>query len=58
MSNFDKLGPILKETRTPAVCEICHNYIYKRIYYDETSEEKKKTIFVCKNCLDNNNNNK
>lgn len=55
--SFEKLGPLLKEIRTPAVCEICHNYIYKRTYYDETAKEKKKTIFVCKNCLDINNNN-
>jgi len=58
MSNFEKLGPLLSEKRTPAVCEVCHNYIYKRIYYDETKKEKKKTVFVCKNCLNNNNNNK
>lgn len=52
-SNFEHLGPLLEETRTPAVCEICNNFIYKRIYYDETSKQKKKTIFVCKNCLKN-----
>ncbi|TXT67145.1 MAG: hypothetical protein BAJALOKI1v1_170015 [Promethearchaeota archaeon] len=50
---FDKLGPLLEETRTPAVCEKCSNYIYKRIYYDENSEKKRKVVFVCKNCLEN-----
>ena len=51
---FDKLGPMLEETRTPEVCEICGDYIYKRIYQDENSKDKKKTVFVCKNCLNNN----
>ncbi|MGV9173958.1 MAG: hypothetical protein ACOC44_02910 [Promethearchaeia archaeon] len=52
-SNFDKLGPLLKEERTKAVCEICKSYIFKQIYYDENKENKKKTVFVCKNCLKN-----
>ncbi|MEJ2279894.1 MAG: hypothetical protein P8Y70_19430 [Candidatus Lokiarchaeota archaeon] len=51
---FEKLGPLLSEERTHAVCEICNNYIYKRVYYDENSKGKKKTVFVCKNCLNNN----
>ena len=50
-AKFEHLGPLLDETRTPAVCEICNNFIYKRIYYDENSEKKSKTVFVCKNCL-------
>ncbi|MFX1379222.1 MAG: hypothetical protein ACFFA4_09005 [Promethearchaeota archaeon] len=53
MANFEHLGPILEETRTVAVCQICNNFIYKRIYYDENSEKKRKTVFVCKNCLEN-----
>ncbi len=55
--NFDHLGPLLQEVRTPAVCQICSNYIYKQIYYDENSKNKNKTkvVFVCKNCLKNNN---
>ena len=53
-TNFDHLGPLLQEVRTPAVCEICSNYIYKQIYYDETGKDKKKTVFVCKNCLEKN----
>jgi len=53
-SNFKHLGPLLEETRTQAVCEICNNYIYKRIYYDENSKKKRKVVFVCKNCLNNN----
>ncbi|MBY9005788.1 MAG: hypothetical protein KGD63_03435 [Candidatus Lokiarchaeota archaeon] len=48
---FEKLGPLLKEDRTPAICEMCNNYIYKRVYYDENSSKKQKTVFVCKNCL-------
>lgn len=52
---FENLGPLLSEERTPAVCEICSNYIYKQVYYDENSKEKKKTVFVCKNCLKNKN---
>ncbi len=53
MANFNNLGPLLQEVRTPAVCEICNNYIYKQIYYDERSNLKNKTkvVFVCKNCL-------
>ena len=51
---FEKLGPLLKEERTTAVCEKCSNYIYKRIYYESKSKDKKKTVFVCKNCLKNN----
>ncbi|MFX1502898.1 MAG: hypothetical protein ACFFDH_18200 [Promethearchaeota archaeon] len=43
----------MNETRTTAVCEICNNFIYKQIYYDENSAKKEKTIFVCKNCLEN-----
>ncbi|MFX0003852.1 MAG: hypothetical protein ACFE9J_10225 [Candidatus Hermodarchaeota archaeon] len=53
MANFEHLGPLLEETRTVAVCEVCNNFIYKRIYYDENSEKKRKTVFVCKNCLNN-----
>jgi len=52
-SNFENLGPLLQEERTPAVCEICNNYIYKRVYHDENSKGKTKVIFVCKICLDN-----
>ena len=52
---FENLGPLLQEERTPAVCQICSNYIYKRTYYDESSKGKKKVVFVCKNCLENNN---
>lgn len=55
---FDKLGPLLGETRTPAVCEICSNYIYKQIYQDEHSKGNQKVVFVCKNCLNKNNKNK
>ncbi|MBN1803021.1 MAG: hypothetical protein JW891_16040 [Candidatus Lokiarchaeota archaeon] len=53
-SNFKNLGPMLDETRTTAVCEICHNYIYKRVYMllDE-GKNKTKTVFVCKTCLEN-----
>lgn len=57
-SNFKNLGPLLQEMRTVAVCEICSNYIYKQVYYDEKSKDKKKVVFVCKNCLNNENNNK
>ena len=53
---FDKLGPLLGETRTSAVCEICSNYIYKQIYHDENSKGKRKVVFVCKNCLNKNKN--
>lgn len=53
-SNFKHLGPLLEEKRTQAVCEICKNFIYKRVYFDENSKEKRKTVFVCKNCLNNN----
>ncbi len=53
-SNFKHLGPLLEETRTQAVCEICKNFIYKRVYFDENSKEKRKIVFVCKNCLNNN----
>ena len=55
---FENLGPLLKETRTPAVCEICKNYIYKRVYWFDDAKDKKKTVFVCKNCLNINNQNK
>jgi hypothetical protein len=48
---FDKLGPLLGETRTTSVCAICNNFIYKRIYYDECSKDKKKVVFICKNCF-------
>lgn len=51
--SFEKLGPLLVENRTSAICEICKNFIYKRVYYDENSETKQKVIFVCKNCLNN-----
>ena len=51
---FDNLGPMLEEVRTPAVCEICGSYIFKRIYHDENSKGKRKTVFVCKTCLKNN----
>ncbi len=54
-ANFEHLGPLLEEHRTTAVCEICKNFIYKRIYQDENSKKKQKIVFVCKNCLDNNN---
>ena len=55
-SNFKHLGPLLEETRTPAICEVCKNYIYKRVYkvLDE-GKNKTKTVFVCKNCLENGN---
>ena len=53
-ANFKHLGPLIGETRTVAVCEICNNFIYKRVYHDENSKEKQKTVFVCKNCLDKN----
>jgi hypothetical protein len=52
-SNFEKLGPLLDEHRTESVCFKCNNFIYKRIYFDENSKGKQKTIFVCKNCLNN-----
>ncbi|UCC18202.1 MAG: hypothetical protein JSV62_08780 [Promethearchaeota archaeon] len=52
-ANFEHLGPLLEETRLKEICEICKNFIYKRVYYDENSEKKRKTIFVCKNCLTN-----
>ncbi|MFW9946391.1 MAG: hypothetical protein ACFFDX_06125 [Candidatus Odinarchaeota archaeon] len=51
--SFENLGPLLGENRTSAICEICKNFIYKRVYYDENSEKKQKVIFVCKNCLNN-----
>jgi hypothetical protein len=50
---FDNLGPILGETRTTALCQICGDFIYLRIYQDENSEKKQKKVFVCKNCLRN-----
>jgi len=50
--NFKNLGPLLEEARTSEICVLCNNFIYKRIYYDENSEKKRKTIFVCKNCLE------
>jgi hypothetical protein len=53
-SNFKHLGPLLDETRTSEICVLCYNFIYKRVYYDENSNEKQKTVFVCKNCLKNN----
>jgi hypothetical protein len=52
-TKFEHLGPLLEETRLREVCEICNNFIYRRIYYDENSERKRKTVFVCKNCLKN-----
>ncbi|MGQ4874949.1 MAG: hypothetical protein ACTSVV_04835 [Promethearchaeota archaeon] len=51
---FKNLGPLIGETRTPAICEICNNYIYKQIYHDPNSKNKTKVVFVCKNCLKNN----
>ena len=51
-SNFKNLGPLIGENRTIAVCEICNNFIYKRIYQDENSKKKQKIIFVCKHCLE------
>ena len=53
--SFEKLGPLLGEARTSSVCMICNNFIYKRIYQDENSSSNQKVIFVCKNCLRNNN---
>jgi len=52
--SFEHLGPLLGESRTQSVCEICGNYIYKRVYFDENSKSKSKVVFVCKNCLKNN----
>ena len=52
-SNFKDLGPLLSEDRTAEVCFKCNNFVYKRIYFDENSKSKQKTIFVCKNCLNN-----
>jgi hypothetical protein len=48
---FENLGPLIEEERTKAVCEVCSNYIYKRIYWAEESKDKRKTVFVCKKCL-------
>jgi hypothetical protein len=53
--SFDNLGPLLGETRTQTVCAICGNFIYKRVYFDENSKNKQKNVFICKNCLKNNN---
>ena len=50
---FKNLGPVIKELRTPAVCEKCGNYIYKIWFYDENSKDKNKIVFVCKNCHNN-----
>ncbi len=50
---FENLGPLLEEARTTVTCNICNNYIYKRVYYDENSKKKQKVVFVCKNCLKN-----
>ena len=50
-TNFKHLGPLLEETRTPAVCEICGSYIFKQIYQDENSKNKQKVVFICKNCI-------
>ncbi|MHA1194565.1 MAG: hypothetical protein ACTSRH_00680 [Promethearchaeota archaeon] len=52
--SFEKLGPLLEEKRTTGICAVCNNYIYRRVYYDELSKNKRKVIFVCKNCLKNN----
>ena len=54
---FEKLGPLLQEERTNEVCYVCQNYIYRRTYVDLNSGNKKRTkiVFVCKNCLNNNN---
>ncbi|TFG03390.1 MAG: hypothetical protein EU539_12300 [Promethearchaeota archaeon] len=54
-SNFKHLGPLLEESRTTAICELCKNYIYKQVYYDENSDKKRKIVFVCKNCLEQEN---
>ncbi len=51
--NFKHLGPLLGESRTPAVCQICGSYIWKQIYFCEEKADKKKVVFVCKNCLKN-----
>ena len=51
---FKDLGPLLGETRTPATCEVCNNFIYKQVYHDENSKGKQKVVFVCKYCLNNN----
>jgi hypothetical protein len=53
---FKNLGPLIGETRTTTICQICGDFIYKRIYHDENSKGKQKTVFVCKNCLKKNNN--
>lgn len=52
-SNFEHLGPMLEETRSNEICQVCNNFIYIRIYFDENSKNKRKTVFVCKNCLNN-----
>ena len=51
---FDNLGPMIDEARTPAVCQICGSYIFKRIYQDEREKTNVKTVFVCKTCMKNN----
>jgi hypothetical protein len=52
--SFEKLGPVLAETRTATPCAVCGDFIYKRIYFSEQAENKQKVVFVCKNCLKNN----
>jgi len=52
-SNFSNLGPLIEEARTPVVCHVCGSYIFKCIYHDENSKDRKKVVFVCKNCVKN-----
>lgn len=51
--SFEHLGPFVGETRTPAVCQICGDFIYKQLYFDESCKDNHKVVFVCKNCLNN-----
>ncbi len=41
---FDNLGPLLGETRTVALCQICGDYRYKRVYHDENSKNSEKIV--------------
>ena len=50
---FKNLGPLLEESRTSEICHVCKNYIYKLTFFSEESKNKRKTIFVCKNCYNN-----